>query len=90
MTVNMKIIFTYHNFIYLSGINSNFPDVTRLLEKRKLINPLKELVNDNVYVVDNCNVDLKLKYLKEHYYPNARVEFVKEIDGYQIWKYYKN
>lgn len=80
---------TYDNFIYLAGINSNFPDVVKILSKRELENPLKELVRDNVYVIDNCNVELKLNYLKEHYYPNARAEFVKEIGGYQIWKFYK-
>ena len=86
---NMEIN-TYDNFIYLAGINSNFPDVTKTLTKWNLENPLRNLVQENVYVVDNCNVDLKLNYLKEHYYPDAWVEFVKEIDGYQIWKFYNN
>ena len=51
--------------------------------------PFKYLVNDDIYVVDNVNADLKLKYLRKYYYPNARKELVDTIDGFQIWKFYK-
>lgn len=79
----------YNNFVYLCGVTTNYPDVVELLESKALSNPLKSLVREDVYVVDNCNVELKLNYLREHYYPEARVELYKEIDGYQIWKYYE-
>lgn len=79
----------YQNYYYLSGITSNFPAVVNKFEAERVSNPLKDLVKEYVYVVDNYNVDIKLNYLKEHYFPNARVELYKEIDGYQIWKFYK-
>lgn len=79
----------YQNYYYLSGITTNFPEVVNKFESERLSNPLKALVKEQVYVVDNYNVDLKLNYLKEHYFPNARVELIKEIDGYQIWKFYE-
>ncbi|WP_122642508.1 glycosyltransferase family protein [Luxibacter massiliensis] len=79
----------YDNFIYLAGITTNFPDIGNLLQKNDLADPLPQLVKENVYVVDNCNIDLKLNYLKEHYYPDARAECVDKIDGYEIWKFYE-
>lgn len=79
----------YENYLYLAGVTSNFPDVVEILKERGLENPLKQLVDDDVYLVDNNNVELKVNYLKEHYFPEARAELYKEIDGYQIWKIYK-
>ena len=60
----------YQNYYYLSGITTNFPEVVNKFESERLSNPLKALVKEQVYVVDNYNVDLKLNYLKEHYFPN--------------------
>lgn len=79
----------YQNYYYLSGITSNFPAVVNKFEAEKVSNPLRDLVKEYVYVVDNYYVDIKLNYLKEHYFPNARAELYKEVDGYQIWKFYK-
>ena len=48
---------------------------------------MPSLVEEGVYLVDNSyGVEMKLNYLREHYYPDARAELYKEIDGYQIWK----
>ncbi len=79
----------YDNYMYLAGVTTNFPDVEERLAEKDLSNPMKSLVKDNVYVVDNSSIEMKLNYLKEHYYPEARVELYKEIDGYQIWKFYE-
>ena len=79
----------WDNFSYLAGITSNYPDLVKLLENKGVENPLKSLVDDNVYLVDNRYLEIKLNYLREHYYPDARVELYKEVDGYQIWKFYK-
>ena len=58
------------------------------MEKYGITQPLKELVNDNVYLVDTDTrtLDNKIKFIQEHYYPDMYVELYKEIDGYQIWK----
>jgi hypothetical protein len=79
----------YDNFSYLAGITTNYPDLIKLLKKKGVENPLKSLVDEEVYLVDNRYLEIKLNYLREHYYPDARVELYKEIDGYQIWKFYK-
>ena len=82
--------YEYENYLYLAGVTSNFPDAVEILKERELENPLKSLVNDDVYLIDNDSVDLKVNYLREHYFPKARAELYKEIDGYQIWKIYKS
>lgn len=79
----------YDNFGYLAGITTNFPDIVDNLEEKGITNPLRSLVEDNVYLVDSTNIDSKLIYLQEHYYPNARAELYKDIGGYQIWKIYE-
>lgn len=81
--------YEYENYLYLAGVTSNFPDAVEILKERELENPLKSLVNDDVYLIDNDSVDLKVNYLREHYFPKARAELYKEIDGYQIWKIYE-
>lgn len=79
----------YDNFIYMSGVTSNTPDTIAILEKNNTTNPLKDLVKDNVYLIDNHGLEMKLTYLREHYYPDVWAELYKEIDGYQVWKIYE-
>ena len=78
----------YDNFLYLGGVTTNFPETNSILKKKGYSNPLKSLVEENVYLIDNNGIDLKVNFLREHYYPNARAELYKEVDGYQIWKFY--
>lgn len=76
----------YDNFAYLSGVTMEYPDVNRLFEKNGIKNPLKDLVKDGVYLVDNANCDEIIAYLKEHYFPDANAVFIKSVEGYKIWK----
>lgn len=78
----------YNNNVYLAGITSEFPSVNYILESREIENPLRDLVKENVYLVDNYNLQLILSYIKEHYYPNVKADLYKEAGGYQIWKFY--
>lgn len=77
-----------NNALYLGGIMTNLPCVDWILEQRGIESPIQSLVQEQVYLVDNAWLELKLDYLRQHYYPNARAELYKEIDGYQIWKLY--
>ncbi|WP_434309631.1 hypothetical protein [Hominifimenecus sp. rT4P-3] len=78
----------YHNSLYLGGIMTALPSTITLLNKNGLENPLKSLVKENVYLVDNLSIEDKLQYLQEHYYPEARAELCSVKGGYQIWKFY--
>lgn len=78
----------YNNNLYLAGVTSEFPSVNYILENRGIENPLRDLVKENVFLVDNYNSQLILSYIQEHYYPNVKAELYKEAGGYQIWKFY--
>lgn len=79
----------YDNHMYLSGVTINFPDIVHKLEEKELSLPLPYLVNEHVYLVDNNSLEMKLNFLREHYYPEARAELYKELGGYKIWKIYE-
>lgn len=81
----------YDNILYFAGITTNFPDCNKILQERSIEEPLKDLVQEGVYLIDSKSktLDLKIAFLQEHYYPEARAELYKEINGYQIWKIYE-
>lgn len=81
----------YNNYSYIGGVTSGFPENYTLWEKHGIDarNPYKSLVNDNIHIVDNIHHFTKENYLKEHYYPSARMELVDEIDDFCIWKFYE-
>lgn len=78
----------FDNALYFASVMTNFPEECACMEKYGITQPLKELVNDNVYLVDTDTrtLDNKIKFIQEHYYPDMYAELYKEIDGYQIWK----
>lgn len=80
----------WRNSSYLGSVTVKFPDELKLLKTENVENPLKSLVNDDIYLIDNFYYEETLKYLQEHYYPEARIELYKTIDGFQIWKFYRN
>lgn len=79
----------FDNFAYFGGVTTNFPDVKETLSKKGVSNPMRSLTEEGVFLVDNSSLMIKLNYIREHYYPNARAELYKEVSGYQVWKLYK-
>ena len=67
-----------------------YPDETYWYEYNGIdpVDPFRSLVNENVYVVDSYYYELKLAYLRNHYYPDACIEFVGEENDCKIWKFY--
>ena len=80
----------YTNYCYLSGVTMNFPDVNNCLKNMGISNPIKDLVNDNVYLVDIVNYEKIETYLREHYYPNVELKWIDNVEGYDIWKILAN
>lgn len=79
----------YDHYMYMTGVTTMFPDVNQKMEEKNITNIMKDIVNDDIYLVDNVSSDLILGYLHAHYYPNARKELVDTVDGFEIWKIYK-
>ena len=59
-------------------IRDSFPDIVQNLKEKNIENPLQSLVKENIYLVDNYASEVKLNYLREHYYPEARAEVYKD------------
>lgn len=77
------------NFAYSAGVMMNHPDMLALYERWGITNPTKDLLMDNVYLIDTDFTDYKLIYLREHYDSNVEVELVDSVEGYNIWKFYR-
>ena len=75
------------NVYWFGGWECRTPGYTRAMEVRGIINPYRDVVNnENVYLVDDI-IDLTLKYIRQYYAENAEAVFVKTIgnvDVYQI------
>lgn len=75
------------NVYWFGGWECRTPGYTRAMEVRGIINPYRDVVNnENIYLVDD-NIDLTLKYIRQYYAENAEAVFVKTIgnvDVYQI------
>lgn len=75
------------NVYWFGGWECRTPGYTRAMEVRGIINPYRDVVNnENVYLVDD-NIYLTLKYIRQYYAENAEAVFVKTIgnvDVYQI------
>lgn len=75
------------NVYWFGGWECRTPGYTRAMEVHGIINPYRDVVNnENIYLVD-ANIDLTLKYIRQYYAENAQAVFVKTIgnvDVYQI------
>lgn len=60
-----------------------FPDVEQTLREKNIVNPVKDAVNENVFVIGDRFDD----YLQEYYYDSVSVNVVKSFDGISIDKY---
>lgn len=61
-----------------------FPDVERAIHKRGVINPMKDVVLDNVFVVDEPSL---ADFLEQHYYDKVKVDTVRNFNGMVVYKY---
>ncbi|MBP5260528.1 MAG: hypothetical protein J6Z43_00205 [Clostridiales bacterium] len=78
-------------YMYLGGCTMmQYPGQSYVFQYNGIdpVNPYRSLINDNVYVADNGYQDIKLEYIRRHYYPNAQVELVDTVGGYSIWRYF--
>ena len=75
------------NVYWFGGWECRTPGYTKAMEAHGIINPYRDVVNnENIYLVDD-NIDLTLKYIRQYYAENAQAVFVKTIgnvDVYQI------
>ena len=75
------------NVFWFGGWECRTPKYMEIMKKHGIVNPYKDIINnDSSYLVDN-NIDLTLKYIQQYYNKDAQAVFVKTIgnvDVYQI------
>ena len=78
---------SWGNLVPIGYWNINLPGMKRELEKRGVTNPLRDMVKDNVYVVDGGS-GIKLDYYyKAHYQKEFAIDTVKKFGHYNLLKY---
>lgn len=60
------------------------PEVTKALKDFGIDNPIKDVVNDNVIVLDEPNL---VDFLQRHYYDSVAVDTLKQIGEMTFYKY---
>lgn len=61
-----------------------FPDVEKSFRKRGVSNPIKDVVLDNVFVIDE---PLLVDFLERHYYDKVQVDTIRNFGGMVVYKY---
>lgn len=61
-----------------------FPDVEKAIHKRGVTNPMKDVVLENVFVIDVPNLS---DFLEQHYYDKVKVDTVRNFNGMVVYKY---
>lgn len=76
----------FRNAIYISGVDTNHSIWKNILEEYNISNPAKALLRDNVYFVDNKNIENILLLLNEQSDKKIKKVLYKEVNGFKIWK----
>ncbi len=77
----------FKNAIYISGVDTNHSTWKKILNEYNITNPAEALLEDNVYLVDNKNVDNILMLLNEQNDGKVVKTLYKEVNGFKIWKF---
>ena len=77
----------FNNAIYLGGVDFQHPLRNEWLKQHQISNTMQALLQEDVYFVEHKTQQQILTYLQEHYDASITMELVKEVDGYQIWKF---
>ena len=61
-----------------------FPDVEKAIHKRGIFNPMKDVVLDNVFVVNEPSL---VDFLEQYYYDKVKVDTVRNFNGLIVYNY---
>ena len=76
----------FKNAAFFAGIDTFHTDWVKHLENNSINNPMKHLLKENVYFIENRPINEVLTFVQEHYKVNAGVTLYKKIGSYYIWK----
>ena len=78
---------SWQNIFTLGYWNINHPAMKRELAKRGVANPLRDIVKDNVYLIETENIPEYVLFYQEHYHKNLTVDTVKAFGDLMVLKY---
>ena len=76
----------FKNAAFFAGIDTFHPDWVKHLENNSINNPMKHLLKENVYFIENRPINEILTFIQEHYKVNVEMTLHKKIGSYYIWK----
>lgn len=77
---------TFNNAAFFAGVDTYHPDWLEHLNKNGIENPMKDLLKENVYFIENRPINEVLKFIQEHYKKDAEMILYKQIGSYYVWK----
>lgn len=61
-----------------------FPDVETALHKRGITNPMRDVVKENVFVVDEPSLE---DFLERHHYDKVKKDSIRDFGNFVVYKY---
>jgi len=61
-----------------------FPDVETSLRKRGITNPMRDVVKENVFVVDEPSLE---DFLEHHHYDKVKKDSIRDFKNFVVYKY---
>ena len=80
---------SWQNIFPLGYWNMNLPAMRKELAKRKVNNPIKDIVNDNVYVMEEYPYPILQDFYEKHYNEHLFVDTAYTFGSLQLLKYYR-
>lgn len=78
---------SWNNIVSLGYWNIHLPKMHEELKKRGVNNPIHDIVNDNVYVLDDKNNLILSTFYSLHYHDSLRTDTVKTFGELKLLKY---
>lgn len=78
---------SWKNIIPIGYWNVYLPGMKRELKYRGVENPLRDIVNDNVFLIESGNLPQFQLYYQTHYHKNLKVDTAKTLGNIMLLKY---
>ena len=76
----------FDNSAFFAGVDTYNPVWLEHLKNNNIQNPMKSLLKENVYFIENRPINEVLKFIQEHYKKDAEMILYKQIGSYYVWK----
>ena len=76
---------SYRNTISFGYWTPYLPEITETLKDYGITNPIKDVVHDNVIVLNEPNL---VDFLQRHYYNSVAIDSIKAIGEMTFYKYH--